>query len=94
MKIKSHIIHRHDDKKIIDQDIVQEEYGYVGKYLSINVHKGNSYEFSSLEEYIKKSNEQYNSRFICVTKFSAFEIYKIYSNCSCITNIYFIELIK
>ena len=86
MKIKVKLVHHYNDYKIIYLPIVQK-YGYVGKKLYISEDIENAYEFKSLEEYIKKAKKKYKSKFICVTKFSAFEIMKTGE-----TYVYFIEL--
>ena len=89
MKIKYKLVHYYDDKKIIDLDIVQENY-YVEKNLYISKDIEDAWEFKSIKEYIKKSKKKFNSKFICVTKFSCFEIVS-YKNS---TSVYFIELVK
>ena len=91
MKIKIKLVHFYDNNQIIDQGIVQK-YFYIQKNLCITEYIKDAYEFKSIEEYIKKTKKKYKSRFICVTKFSCFEIMKM--NNEKTTYVYFVELIK
>ena len=88
---KLHIINKNSYMSVYFDNIVGLLY-FIGTNDDIDLE--NKYNnIQSIEEYIEKSKKLRNSKFICVTKFSCFEIIKDHKG-ERETRIHFIELIK